>query len=82
MLVLCSGCSSSLARRDLDIHVSATSKFLGTDDYSYILDLVLESLSPGSLPVDKLAIVVHLANLLLKNNPPCEFQPEIEFLSS
>ena len=77
MSALCPGRSSSLARGDLDIHVSATSKLLGIDDYSYILDLVLESLSPGSLPVDKLAIVVHLANLLLKNNPPCEFESGI-----
>jgi len=77
LLALCPSYSSSLARRDLDIHVSATSKLLGIDDYSYTLDLILESLSPGSLPVDKLAIVVHLANLLLKNNPPCEFEPGV-----
>lgn len=63
------GSSSDAARRELSVHISAISKLLGADDYSYTLDLVLESLSPSSLPVDKLAIVVHLANLLLKSNP-------------
>lgn len=72
--VLRPSCSSPLARRELSAHVSAISKLLGADDYSYTLDLVLESLSPSSLPVDKLAIVVHLANLLLKSNPQCKLE--------
>lgn len=63
------GCSNDTARRELDSHVSAISKELTAHDYSYILNLVAESLAPESLRVDKLEIAVHLANLLLRSHP-------------
>ncbi|KAJ3571342.1 hypothetical protein NP233_g3811 [Leucocoprinus birnbaumii] len=62
-------CSGDVARRELDTYVSVTTKGLTPDDYSHILSLVSESLESDSLPVEKLGVVVHLANLLLKSHP-------------
>lgn len=60
------------AREQLDEHISSISKGLIPDDYSYVLDLLSESLTSHPASTEDLETVVHLSILFLRDHPQRE----------